>query len=204
MGAKIYVGGLPYAATEKQLHSIFAAHGSVAKARIITDKFVGQSGGFGFVEMSSEAEAEAAIQALNESGLGDGRAIKEVEEMSVSEENKETQQQPEEQSGTGWQERVKRTVGIDRQSKVPMEVLMRPEVRPDIIALGVAHGMAGQKYIEHLIVNAVNKDDGLVTKGKQYIKRAKGNIRRAIALAQEDGATPFQDDLDKPISSRHR
>jgi RNA recognition motif-containing protein len=74
MGAKIYVGGLPYSTTEQQLSDLFAAHGSVASARIITDKFTGQSRGFGFVEMSSDSEAQAAIAALNGTELG-GRTL---------------------------------------------------------------------------------------------------------------------------------
>jgi RNA recognition motif-containing protein len=74
MGSKLYVGGLPYSATEQQLSDLFAAHGTVASARIITDKFTGQSRGFGFVEMSSDAEAKAAITALNGSDMG-GRSL---------------------------------------------------------------------------------------------------------------------------------
>ena len=74
MGAKIYVGGLPYSTTEQQLSDLFAVHGAVASARIITDKFTGQSRGFGFVEMSSDAEAQAAITALNGTELG-GRTL---------------------------------------------------------------------------------------------------------------------------------
>ncbi|MFO0707542.1 MAG: RNA-binding protein [Nitrospira sp.] len=74
MGSKIYVGGLPYAATEEQLSELFGQHGAVASARIITDKFTGQSRGFGFVEMSSDAEAQAAITALNGSDMG-GRTL---------------------------------------------------------------------------------------------------------------------------------
>jgi RNA recognition motif-containing protein len=74
MGAKIYVGGLPYSTTEQQLSDLFAVHGAVASARIITDKFTGQSRGFGFVEMSSDAEAQAAITALNGTQLG-GRTL---------------------------------------------------------------------------------------------------------------------------------
>jgi RNA recognition motif-containing protein len=74
MGSKLYVGGLPYSATEQQLSDLFAAHGTVASARIIADKFTGQSRGFGFVEMSSDAEAKAAITALNGSDMG-GRSL---------------------------------------------------------------------------------------------------------------------------------
>lgn len=74
MGSKIYVGGLPYSTTEQQLSDLFAAHGSVASARIITDKFTGQSRGFGFVEMSSDSEAQAAITALNGTQFG-GRTL---------------------------------------------------------------------------------------------------------------------------------
>ena len=74
MGSKLYVGGLPYSATESQLNDLFAQHGTVESARIITDKFTGQSRGFGFVEMSSDSEAQAAITALNGSEMG-GRTL---------------------------------------------------------------------------------------------------------------------------------
>ena len=74
MGSKIYVGGLPYSTTEQELSDLFAAHGAVTSSRIITDKFTGQSRGFGFVEMSSDTEAQAAITALNGTELG-GRTL---------------------------------------------------------------------------------------------------------------------------------
>lgn len=74
MGSKIYVGGLPYSATESQLTTLFATHGTVDSARVITDKFTGQSRGFGFVEMSTSEEAQAAISALNGSQM-DGRSL---------------------------------------------------------------------------------------------------------------------------------
>lgn len=74
MGSKIYVGGLPYSATEQELSDLFAQHGSVASARVITDKFTGQSRGFAFVEMSSDQEAQAAINALNGQQMG-GRTL---------------------------------------------------------------------------------------------------------------------------------
>src|ERR1700740_933372 len=65
MGAKLYVGNLPYSVTEERLQQHFAQHGSVLSARIITEKFSGRSKGFGFVEMNSEEEAERATAALN-------------------------------------------------------------------------------------------------------------------------------------------
>jgi RNA recognition motif-containing protein len=74
MNKKLFVGGLPYAVTDDRLEEVFAAHGSVESARVVTDKFTGQSRGFGFVEMSSPAEASAAVTALNETDL-DGRTI---------------------------------------------------------------------------------------------------------------------------------
>jgi len=74
MGSKLYVGGLLYAATESQLTTLFAAHGTVESARVITDKFTGQSRGFGFVEMATQEEAKAAITALNGSQM-DGRPL---------------------------------------------------------------------------------------------------------------------------------
>jgi RNA recognition motif-containing protein len=65
MGSKLYVGGLPYSVTEGRLQELFSAHGTVESANVISDKFTGQSRGFGFVEMSSNNEAQAAIQSLN-------------------------------------------------------------------------------------------------------------------------------------------
>ncbi|MGH7260098.1 MAG: RNA recognition motif domain-containing protein [Nitrospiraceae bacterium] len=74
MGSKIYVGGLPYAATEQQLSDLFAQHGAVESARVITDKFTGQSRGFGFVEMTTGEDAQKAISALNGTQM-DGRTL---------------------------------------------------------------------------------------------------------------------------------
>ena len=65
MNNKLYVGGLPYSVTDGKLEEIFQAHGTVASAKVIADKFTGQSRGFGFVEMSSGNEAQTAISALN-------------------------------------------------------------------------------------------------------------------------------------------
>jgi len=75
MGDRLYVSGLPYAVTEEQLHELFSQHGTVASARIITDRFSGRSRGFGFVEMGSEAEAQAAMEALDGTEL-QGRMLK--------------------------------------------------------------------------------------------------------------------------------
>jgi RNA recognition motif-containing protein len=74
MGNKLYVGGLPYSVTEARLEEIFSAHGTVESARVIADKFTGQSRGFGFVEMSSGGEAQKAIESLNGTDL-DGRTL---------------------------------------------------------------------------------------------------------------------------------
>lgn len=74
MGSKIYVGGLPYSATEQELSDLFGQHGAIASTRIISDKFTGQSRGFGFVEMSSDTEAQSAITALNGAEMG-GRTL---------------------------------------------------------------------------------------------------------------------------------
>jgi RNA recognition motif-containing protein len=65
MGSKLYVGGLVYSATEEQVNALFAPHGTVESVKVITDKFTGQSRGFGFVEMSTPEEAQRAIGAMN-------------------------------------------------------------------------------------------------------------------------------------------
>jgi RNA recognition motif-containing protein len=74
MGNKLYVGGLPYSVTGDRLQEIFSSHGTVESANVISDKFTGQSRGFGFVEMSSNSEAQKAIEALNGTQL-DGRTL---------------------------------------------------------------------------------------------------------------------------------
>jgi cold-inducible RNA-binding protein len=70
----IYVGNLSFEVTQEDLQQAFEAHGEVANANVITDKFTGRSRGFGFVEMTKEDEARAAIDALNGTDLK-GRAI---------------------------------------------------------------------------------------------------------------------------------
>lgn len=65
MGKKIYVGNLTYNIGKNELEQMFAAHGTVVSAQVITDRESGRSKGFGFVEMGTEQEAQAAIAALN-------------------------------------------------------------------------------------------------------------------------------------------
>ena len=62
----IYVGNLPYQADDQKLQELFAQHGTVTSARVIVDKFSGESKGFGFVEMPDKTEALTAIKATNE------------------------------------------------------------------------------------------------------------------------------------------
>lgn len=74
MASKLYVGGLPYSTTDQELEELFATYGTVASAKVITDRDSGRSKGFGFVEIESAEEAQAAIKALDGSDLG-GRKI---------------------------------------------------------------------------------------------------------------------------------
>ena len=66
MASKLYVGGLSYSTTSESLREYFAQCGTVESATVITDRVSGQSRGFGFVEMATEAEAQAAISKLND------------------------------------------------------------------------------------------------------------------------------------------
>jgi len=75
MGKKLYVGNLGYSVTESDLEQLFANHGTVDSVAVITDRHTGQSKGFGFVEMSSNSEADAAIAALDGQEHS-GRAMK--------------------------------------------------------------------------------------------------------------------------------
>lgn len=74
MGKKLYVGSLPYNTTDQQLKEHFSAAGTVESATVISDKFSGRSKGFGFVEMSTDEEAQKAVEMFNGSDLG-GRNI---------------------------------------------------------------------------------------------------------------------------------
>jgi RNA recognition motif-containing protein len=71
----IYVGNLAYSVTEDDLRTAFSAYGEITSVSLITDKFSGQSKGFGFVEMANNSEADAAIKGLNETALK-GRNMK--------------------------------------------------------------------------------------------------------------------------------
>src|SRR5437016_5532861 len=74
MGKKLYVGNLTYGVTDSTLEQMFATHGTVQSAQVIMDRDTGRSKGFGFVEMGSDQEAQAAIAALNGKDVG-GRAL---------------------------------------------------------------------------------------------------------------------------------
>jgi RNA recognition motif-containing protein len=74
MGSKLYVGNLSYNTTATELEQMCASHGTVQSAEVISDRETGRSKGFGFVQMGSDAEAQAAIAALNGQEV-DGRAL---------------------------------------------------------------------------------------------------------------------------------
>jgi len=74
MGKKLYVGNLSYETSDSDLSTMFAAHGTVESAQVIMDRDTGRSKGFGFVEMQTDQEAQAAIAALNGKEVG-GRTL---------------------------------------------------------------------------------------------------------------------------------
>jgi RNA recognition motif-containing protein len=74
VGNRLYVGNLAYSVTDDSLQRAFGAHGSVTSAKVMMDRDSGRSKGFGFVEMATDAEAQAAIRAMNGFSL-DGRAL---------------------------------------------------------------------------------------------------------------------------------
>jgi len=75
MAVNLYIGNLPYRIDEDSLRQMFTPYGTVESAKVIKDRQTGRSKGFGFIEMGSQAEADAAIKALNETAV-DGRNIK--------------------------------------------------------------------------------------------------------------------------------
>jgi cold-inducible RNA-binding protein len=74
MGNKLYVGNLPYSFRDEDLQQAFAAHGTVNSAKVMMERDTGRSKGFGFVEMGSDAEAQAAISSMNGQQFG-GRGL---------------------------------------------------------------------------------------------------------------------------------
>nr|WP_114969776.1 RNA-binding protein [Rhodoferax ferrireducens] len=74
MGNKLYVGNLPYTFRDEDLQQAFAAHGTVTSAKVMMERDTGRSKGFGFVEMGSDAEAQAAINGMNGQQYG-GRGL---------------------------------------------------------------------------------------------------------------------------------
>ncbi len=74
MGSRLYVGNLSYSTTEDKLREAFQPHGNVVSATVLLDRMSGRSRGFGFVEMSSDEEAQKAIAAMNGADV-DGRAL---------------------------------------------------------------------------------------------------------------------------------
>ena len=75
MGRKLYVGNLPFSATEDSLKEAFTKFGTVETVAIVTDRDTGQSRGFGFVELSSDQEAAEAVGKMNSAEM-DGRTLK--------------------------------------------------------------------------------------------------------------------------------
>ncbi|MBU0754835.1 MAG: RNA-binding protein, partial [Planctomycetes bacterium] len=71
MGKNLYVGNLSYDVNDSSLEEMFSAHGTVENAKVINDRETGRSKGFGFVEMSNDTEAQAAITALDGQSCGD-------------------------------------------------------------------------------------------------------------------------------------
>jgi RNA recognition motif-containing protein len=83
---KLFVGGIPYSTTDDQLKELFAQIGTVVSASVVVDKFSGRSRGFGFVEMSTDEEAQKAIEKLNGTEVG-GRKIVVSEARSSNDRN---------------------------------------------------------------------------------------------------------------------
>ena len=74
MGNKLYVGNLPYTVRDEDLQQAFSAYGSVNSAKVMMERDTGRSKGFGFVEMGSDSEAQAAVEGMNGQSLG-GRSL---------------------------------------------------------------------------------------------------------------------------------
>lgn len=202
VGSKIYIGGLSYSVTDRQLRDMFTGFGTVSGARVITDKFTGQSRGFGFVEMSSDADAQAAIEALNRNEMGQlvvaknelGVAIKEFDGVDkVSEDERKRLEhsiQSQEQKPL-WQQRVKGEktafrVALPSDTTVSMEVKVLEPVRKASKELAAARGMTAQQLMEHLLVEALNNSPKELEHGKKRLQEFKGSTQKARRFAERE------------------
>ena len=71
MAKRLYVGGLPYETTDDELKDLFSEAGTVESAKVVTDRYSGRSRGFGFVEMSTDEEAQKAVESMNGKQIGE-------------------------------------------------------------------------------------------------------------------------------------
>ena len=101
MGQKLYVGNLPYSATDESLAGAFGECGTVRSARVITDRESGRSKGFGFVEMSSDEEAQAGIERFNGADW-EGRAMNVSEARPMTPRNDERRGNDRGQQRSRW------------------------------------------------------------------------------------------------------
>lgn len=100
MGKRVFVGNLPFSATEDQLNSLFSQHGEVASVEIVKDRFTERSRGFAFVEMATDEAAAAAVAALNQYQM-DGRPLT-VNEARARTEGRGGRGERRESSGNRW------------------------------------------------------------------------------------------------------
>ncbi|MFN4175157.1 MAG: RNA recognition motif domain-containing protein [Parachlamydiaceae bacterium] len=111
MKKKLFVGNLPWKATEDGLKTLFADHGEVVSVKIVIDQYTGKSKGFGFIEMASAEEAEAALNALNEKPFMD-RNLR----VSLAQERPQGDRPPRQDRGDrGGDRGERRSYGGDRE-----------------------------------------------------------------------------------------
>ena len=98
MGVKLYIGSLPFATTDQERQDHVASQGTVISAKVMADRFTGRSRGFGFVEMSTQEEAEQASNALHGTDLG-GRILAVNEARPLEEKHRLNSDSPSIRSG---------------------------------------------------------------------------------------------------------
>ena len=98
---KLYVGNLPYSTTEGELRETFEQFGTVESSKIITDRETGRSKGFGFVEMGTEEEAQAALDGLNGTSVG-GRTIRVDKARPPAADRRDRRPRRQDNYGGGW------------------------------------------------------------------------------------------------------
>jgi len=192
MGSKLYVGNLSYDVTGSDLQSLFAPHGTITSAEIIADRDTGRSKGFGFVQMGSDSEAEAAIAALNGHSVGGGLEVAMAADIRIARKNAGKMGLPEVSlgvlPGTGGTQRLSRLIGKSKAIELMATGQLFDFERGKLLGLlnEIVDGSDGADFMKQVMEYARQFT------APNRASRAVGGIKRAVQTGAE---IPFESAL---------